>query len=261
MKLTGNTILITGGGSGIGLGLAEEFKRQGNTVIVAGRSASKLEAASAKGLATLTVDMTSAESISEMAKKALKDFPALNVVIHNAGIMKNEKLTSRDPSKIAIETVQTNLLGPILLTNALLPHLLKQSSATVITVTSGLAYVPLILTPTYSATKAAIHSYTESLRYQLKGTSIEVKELVPPYVRTSLMGDRQAQDANAMPLEEFVTEVIQILREQPGVNEILVKRVQPQRMAAHQDADTYRHFFNAQNERLMTARKSEWDAL
>ena len=208
----------------------------------------------------LTVDMTSEDSVRKFAYEALKQFPKLNVVIHNAGIMTNEKLTTSDNSKTAIETIGTNLVGPIVLTNALLPHFLKQTSATIMTVTSGLAYVPLALTPTYSATKAAIHSYTMSLRFQLNGTSVEVKELIPPYVRTSLMGDRQAQDANAMPLEEFVNEVISIIRENPKAAEIAVKRVQPQRTAGHDEAK-YQEFFGKQNEMIMAARKKEWDAL
>jgi uncharacterized oxidoreductase len=261
MNLSGNTILITGGGSGIGLALAEEFKRLGNEVIVAGRSQSKLKDAKAKGLHILTVDMTDEKSIEGLASQVISQFPSINVVIHNAGIMVNEKLVSRNNSKTAAETVATNFLGPIQLTNALLPHFLKQKSAVIMTVTSGLAYVPLSLTPTYSATKAAIHSYTQSLRYQLRGTSVEVKELVPAYVRTSLMGDRQAQDANAMPIEEFVAEVISILREQPNGEEILVKRVQPQRMAGYEGPGKYAEFFNKQNDTVMSVRKKEWDAL
>lgn len=260
MNIGGNTILITGGGSGIGLGLAERFKSCGNEVIVAGRSLDKLEAARAKGLHTLTVDMASEASIRAMAAGALKKYPALNVVIQNAGMMANEKLMSSTDSSTAVETVASNLLGPIHLNTALLPHLLQQKSATIMTVTSGLAFVPLAMTPTYSATKAAIHSYTQSLRYQLKGTSVEVKELVPPYVRTGLMGDRQANDPNAMPLEDFIDEVFAILERQPEVEEILVKRVLPQRLAGF-DPTAYGEVFQKQNEMVMAARKKEWDAL
>ncbi len=136
----------------------------------------------------------------------------------------------------------------------------EEENATIITVTSGLAFVPLVMTPSYSATKAAIHSYTQSLRYQLKETSIQVKELVPPYVRTSLMGDRQASDLNAMPLDEFVSEVIAILRENPESEEILVKRVYAQRFAGI-DLPTYETFFKKQNETVMSARKKKWDEL
>jgi uncharacterized oxidoreductase len=260
MDLHGNTLLITGGGSGIGLALAEEFRRLGNQVVVAGRSQARLEVAKAKGLKVLPVDMTSEESIKAFASQVIAEYPALNVMIHNAGVMANEKLTSRDNSKIATETIATNLLGPIYLTNALLPHFLKQKVATIMTVTSGLAFVPLVMAPSYSATKAAIHSYTQSLRYQLKDTAVEVIELVPPYVRTSLMGERQANDPNAMPPEEFVSETISILRDQPHVEEILVKRVRPQRFAGF-DLSKYEEFFKQQNETLLTVRRKEWDAL
>jgi uncharacterized oxidoreductase len=261
MNLKGNTILITGGGSGIGLALAEEFRRLGNDVIIAGRSKSKLSVAESKGLHALTVDMTSEESISAMAKEAIVKYPTLNIVIHNAGIMINEKLTTSNNSKTATDTITTNVLGPIWLTNSLLPHLLKQKASTIITVTSGLAYAPLVMTPSYSASKAAIHSYTQSLRYQLQGTSVEVKELVPPYVRTSLMGERQAADENAMPLEEFISEVFSILREQPMVEEILVKRVLPQRSSSYEGESKYQEFFKKLNDTLMGARKKEWNAL
>jgi uncharacterized oxidoreductase len=261
MDLQGNTMLITGGGSGIGLALAEQFRQLGNEVIVAGRSPDKLENAQAKGLKISTVDMGDEASIRALASQLVAQYPALNVVIHNAGVMVNEKLTSRDNSKVAAETVAANLLGPIYLTNALLPHFLKQESATIILVTSGLAYVPLAMTPTYSATKAAIHSYTQSLRYQLQGTAVEVKELVPPYVRTGLMGERQASDPNAMPLEEFVGEVMAILRDEPDTEEILVKRVLPQRLAGSDDLSKYTAFFKKQNDTLMSIRKKEWDDL
>ena len=259
MKTNGNAILITGGGSGIGLALALEFKKRGNQVIVAGRSPAKLEAASAQGLHTFSVDMNDEGSIKNLAKESLKTLPDLNVVIHNAGIMMNEKVTTGDTSKIAEDTILTNLLGPIRLNNALLPSLMERPSATIMTVTSGLAYVPLAMTPTYCATKAAIHSYTQSLRYQLKSTSVRVLELVPPYVRTSLMGDRQAADQNAMPLGDFVTEVFTQL--ETDAEEILVERVKAQRNAAYQGAEHYAGFFNTQNERLMAARKQEWDKL
>ncbi|RZA05792.1 MAG: SDR family NAD(P)-dependent oxidoreductase [Proteobacteria bacterium] len=261
MHLSGNTILITGGGSGIGLGLAEEFKRLGNEVIVAGRTRAKLKDAEAKGLHALTVDMNDEKSIAQLAAEATAKFPALNVVIHNAGIMINEKLIRANNAQIAKDTIATNLTGPILLTSALLPHLEKQKSAAIITVTSGLAYVPLVLAPTYSASKAAIHSYTMSLRYQLRDTNIEVKELIPPYVRTALMGARQAEDANAMPLDEFITEVFSILRERPEAEEIAVKRAHPQVKAAFAGEEKYLEFFNTQSENLMRARKAEWEAL
>jgi uncharacterized oxidoreductase len=261
MKLQNQTILITGGGSGIGLGLAEAFCGLGNTVIVAGRTPSKLEAAKSKGLETFTVDMTNAASIERLAADTLRKFPSLNCVIHNAGIMVNEKLSKGNSSKAAEDTVLTNLLGPMRLTNALLPHLLQQESATIFTVTSGLAFIPLAMTPTYCATKAAVHSYTESLRYQLRNTSIEVKEIVPPYVRTSLMGERQASDPNAMPLEAYIEEVMAILKKNPDAEEIVVQNAAPFRDASYQGKDHYQELFMKRNDFFFNARKKEWDAL
>lgn len=258
MKLTGNTLLITGGGSGIGLALAEEFSRLGNKVIVAARSARKLELAAKKGLEQLPVNMSARESIESLARTVVSRFPALNVVIHNAGIMKNENLRTTNTADIAVETIATNLTGPILLTAALLPHLLKQADATIMTVSSGLAFVPLAMTPTYSATKAAIHSYTQSLRYQLKDTPIRVVELVPPYVQTELMGSRQLHDPAAMPLAEFIAEVMEALKTQPAAPEILVKRVQPLRFAASQGQEKYAAVYREMNDRVSAARASEF---
>jgi len=258
MKMSGNTILITGGGSGIGLALGEEFLRLGNEVIVAARSARKLELAAKKGFEQLPVNMSSRESIESLARTVVTRFPALNVVIHNAGIMKNENLQTTNTSDIAVETIATNLAGPIVLTAALLPHLLEQAEATVMTVTSGLAFVPLAMNPTYSATKAAIHSYTESLRYQLRETRIRVIELVPPYVQTELMGSRQLKDAAAMPLGEFVAEVMSILKSQPGATEILVKRVQALRFAANGGAEKYAAVWQEMNDRVSAARAKEF---
>lgn len=251
MKMTGNTILITGGASGIGLGLAEEFKKLGNEVIVAGRSKNKLELAASKGLKTFTVDMTDIKSIEGLAANVTKEFPRLNVVIHNAGIMKTEGIVEGNFSETAQETVETNLLGPIFLTEALLPHLLKQPDSTLITVSSGLAFVPLAMTPTYCATKAAIHSYSQSLRYQLKNTNVKVLELAPPYVQTKLMGDFQEQDPHAMPLKDFISEVIQILSSGKYVNdEILVGNVMAQRTSGNGGPDAHTAFFTKYNDMM-----------
>jgi len=258
MKMTGNTILITGGGSGIGLALGEEFSRLGNEVIVAARSARKLELAGSKGFKQLPVNMSSRESIESLARTVVTRFPALNVVIHNAGIMKNENLQTTNTSDLAVETIATNLTGPILLTTALLPHLLGQAEATVMTVTSGLGFVPLAMTPTYSATKAAIHSYTQSLRYQLRETRVRVIELVPPYVRTGLMGSRQLSDPAAMPLGEFISEVMSILESQPGATEILVKGVQALRFAASGGPEKYAAVWQELNDRVSAARAREF---
>jgi len=234
MKTSNNTILITGGGSGIGRGLAEAFHRAGNQVIIAGRRQEPLdETTSANpGMKSSTLDANSPESIQAFARKIMAELPELNVLINNAGIMKPEDLTT-DPVDVATAelTVTTNLLGPIRLTAALLPHLKKQPSGTVMMVSSGLAFTPLALTPTYCATKAAIHSYAISLREQLKATSVEVLELAPPYVQTELMGEQQAQDPRAMPLDRFIQEVMQIIQDDPPRGEILVENVLPLRRA------------------------------
>ena len=244
MKLTGNTILITGGGSGIGRGLAEAFQALGNTVIIAGRRQQALEETTSAnpGMRSAQLDIESAESIRAFAATMAKEYPALNVVIHNAGIMRPENLLEQaEDLKDAEAIITTNLLGPIRLTAALLPQLKKQPAATIMTVSSGLAYLPMALTPTYCATKAAIHSYSMTLRYQLRGTKVEVLELVPPYVQTELMGSRQANDPRAMPLKDYIAETMKILKEQPEAKEILVQRVLPLRFA-EKNGDVYEAF-------------------
>jgi len=256
MKTTGNTILITGGGSGIGRGLAEAFHALGNQVIISGRGQQALDATTAAnpGMKALTVDLADAADIREFAARLTEEFPALNAVIHNAGIMSPEKLRAHAADVADSEAmITTNLLGPIRLTAALLPHLEKQPNATVMTVSSGLAFLPLAMTPTYCATKAAIHSYTQSLRYQLKDTSVEVIELIPPYVQTHLMGDHQASDPRAMPLAEFIAEVMEILTTQPAATEIRVKRVLPLRFAAEAGEETYQQTFLGFNNAMSTA--------
>ena len=232
MKLTGNTILITGGGSGIGRALAEAFQALGNTVVIAGRRQQALDATTAAnpGMRSVQLDIDSAEAIRSFGAKMAKEYPALNVVIHNAGIMRPENLLEQpDELTDAEAMITTNLLGPIRLTAALLPQLKKQPAATILTVSSGLAYLPMAMTPTYCATKAAIHSYSLTLRYQLKATNVEVLELVPPYVQTELMGNAQANDPRAMPVKDYIAETMKILKEQPETKEILVERVLPLR--------------------------------
>ena len=165
--------------------------------------------------------------------------------------MRNEALLTGVAAD-AEATIATNLLGPIRLTAALLPHLEKQPRATIMTVSSGLAFVPLAMNPTYCATKAAIHSYTQSLRYQLRNTSIQVLELVPPYVQTELMGARQASDPTAMPLKDFIVETMQILRSSPEATEICVERVKPLRFA--EASGHYDDFFKKLNDAITAAR-------
>jgi len=223
MNLTGNTILITGGGSGIGLALAHGFHQRGNTVIIAGRRKSALDAATAAnpGMKSLVLDTADPSSIASAAETLTRDFPRLNAVLNNAGIMRPEDVKAGATAD-AEAIVATNLLGPIRLTAALMPHLLKQPSATILNVSSGLAFVPLAMTPTYCATKAAIHSYTQSLRYQLKDTAIKVLEIIPPWVATELMGETPT-DPRAMPLDAFIAETMQILA--TDAEEICVQNV------------------------------------
>ncbi|MBM2615886.1 SDR family NAD(P)-dependent oxidoreductase [Actinoplanes sp. LDG1-06] len=231
MNITGNTVFIPGATSGIGLGLALRLRDKGNTVIVGGRRTDVLArlAEEHPGLGTVEIDTTDPASIEAAAASVLARYPSLDALITMAGIMRPEDL--RDPGFLATAeaTVETNLLGPIRLIAAFLPALLARPSATVITVTSGLAYVPLPLTPTYNATKAAVHSFTESLRVQLAGSSVQVIELVPPAVRTSLMN--QENSPIAMPLDDYLDETVGLLEKQPDAQQILVERVRWQRDA------------------------------
>ena len=251
MKSTQNTILITGGGSGIGRGLAEALHALGNQVLIAGRGSKNLDATTAAnpGMKSLTVDMTDAGSIQSFAAQVIENYPQINVLINMAGVMRPENLLApEDGIPDAEATIATNLLGPMRLTAALLSTLQKQNHATIMNVTSGLAFLPLALTPTYCATKAAIHSYTQSLRYQLQGTSVEVLELIPPYVATTLMGEHQAHDPNAMPLNEYIAEVMEILKAEPTPAEICVKRALPLRFAAEGGQAKYDEFLHAFND-------------
>src|ERR1700731_3218557 len=253
MKMTGNTILITGGGSGIGRGLAQAFHKLGNQVIIAGGGKKNLdETISANpGMKSVTLDVADPKHIQSFAEKVTKDYPSLNVLINMAGMMQSENLLE-EPFDLstAEKTFTTNLLGPIRLTAALLPSLRKQPRATIMNVSSGLAFVPLAMTPTYCATKAAIHSYTQSLRYQLKSTKVEVVELIPPYVQTTLMGDQMAEDPRAMPLKEFIDEVMSILQSQSDAKEICVKKVYPLRFAAEGGQRKYEEFFEQFNDAM-----------
>jgi uncharacterized oxidoreductase len=227
MKLTGNTIFITGGGSGIGRGLAEALHRKGNTVIVAGRrKASLVEVAKANpGMHWVELDIDDSASVSAVAKKLVAEHPQLNVLINNAGIMRTDDVSSPVDDELLVSTLTTNLMGPIRLTGALIEHLKKQKAAAIVNNTSGLAFTPLALAAVYSSTKAALHSYTLSLRYKLRGTSVQVLELAPPWVQTDLLNSKN--EPRAMPLAEFIDEAMQLLA--TGAEEILVSRVRPLR--------------------------------
>ena len=233
MKMNGNTILITGGGSGIGRGLAEAFHKLGNQVIISGRRQDALDAVTAAnpGMASLPLDIADKASIEAFAAAALARFPTLNVLINNAGIMQMEDVKgSPSAVDIAEAEIATNLLGTIRVSAALLPHLLAQPDSTLATVSSGLAFVPLAATPAYSATKAAIHSWSMAMRHQLKDTSVAVVEIAPPYVQTELLGPQQATDPHAMPLAAFIAETMALL--ETGAPETIVEFCKPLRFAA-----------------------------
>jgi len=225
MQISGNTILVTGGNSGLGRRFAEEFAKRGNKVIITGRKQETIDevVAATPGIIGYVLDVTDARAIKDFAAKVVVEHPDLNVAIHNAGIMAAEDLTEPDLTE-AEDILITNLLGPIRLIAALMPHFLNRQAATIMTVSSGLAFVPLAKTPTYNATKAAIHSYSLSLREQLKDTNVEVIEIVPPGVQTQLMPG-QADDPRAMPLEDYIAETMAIFEQRPTPSVNAVQRV------------------------------------
>lgn len=222
MKPSGNTILITGGTSGIGLGLALRFHQAGNKVIVAGRRKDLLHQIITEhpGIESIELDVADQGSITRASETMAAKYPDLNVLVNNAGIMLGENILKPASQKIAEESVTINLLGTIRMVYAFLPQLVAKDDAVIVNVTSALAFVPLPATPTYNATKAAIHSFTESLRVQLSETSVSVAEVAPPGVRTSLFGQQNSD--RAMPLEDFLTEALALLHTEPTPREIIV---------------------------------------
>jgi uncharacterized oxidoreductase len=231
MKTTGNTIFIPGATSGIGLGMALRFHALGNKVIIGGRRQTLLDTIVAEhpGIGAVTVDTADPTSILRASEEVMTRFPDTNVLINMAGIMLPEDYGSADFLSVAEATVATNLLGPIRLVAAFSAFLASKTDSTIMNVSSGLAFVPLPLTPTYNATKAAIHSLSVALRVQFANTSIKVLELAPPAVQTALLN--QENSPTSMPLEEFLDEVMGILQTQPDATEILVERVKFLRFA------------------------------
>ncbi|TMR11612.1 SDR family NAD(P)-dependent oxidoreductase [Nonomuraea turkmeniaca] len=225
MNIDGNTIFIPGATSGIGLALAVRLQAMGNTVVIGGRRTDLLEHLAAEyGLGTVRIDTADPASIAEATADVIGRYPDLNVLVAMAGIMRVEDWTTPGFLADAEATVTTNLLGPIRLIAALTEHLRTRPGATIITVSSGLAHAPLRITPTYNATKAAIHMLSETLRLQLAPAGVQVIELVPPSVRTALLPGQETSDF-AMPLDEFADEVMTLLKTRPDAAEILVERV------------------------------------
>ena len=235
MQLTGNTILVTGGTSGIGRGLAEAFHRLGNTVVVTGRRSHLLDEITAAnpGMIGLPLDVQDPAAIDGLTARVRKQMPTLNVLVNNAGITRFESLTTGSVDlSISRAIIETNIMGVLHMTAALLPALRKQPKATIVTTTSGLGFVPRNNFPTYCATKAFLHSWLQSLRVQLRGSSVEVLELPPPYVQTALGGPDQLTDPRAVPLTDYIDEVMRLLADpNPPGGEILVERVKGERWA------------------------------
>lgn len=248
MKISGNTILITGGGSGIGRGLAEALQKEGNTIIIAGRRPEMLDktAADNPGMITVKLDVTDIESIKTVSAQIVKNYPDLNVLINNAAIMRTENLLDSEEMHDAEDIITTNLLGPMRMTTALLPNFLKQPYAAIINISSGLGFVPLAMTPTYCATKAALHSYSETLRFQLGKTNIQVIEIIPPAVRTKLQGGRVIE--HAMLLNDFIAETMDILNAKPDACELCVEQVKMLRFA--EASGKYDEVFRMINQRM-----------
>jgi len=220
MKMDGNTILITGGGSGIGRGLAAAFHQRGNQVIITGRRLSRLQAVcdANPGMTPVELDIRDPEAVKRVTAQIVVEHPELNVLVNNAGIMELDDVAGPVDEELLVATVTTNLGGPIRMSGALVGHLRKQKDAVIINVSSILAFVPLAPTAAYSATKAALHSYTLSQRYKLREIGIRVIELAPPWVRTDLLNS--LEEKRAMPLEAFIEATMAMLA--TDADEVLV---------------------------------------
>jgi uncharacterized oxidoreductase len=203
MNLSNNTILITGGTSGIGLEMVKQLTALKNTILITGRDATKLEKAKKQfpQIHTFQSDVSDPAAITALYEKVTKEFPDLNILINNAGIMKTINFHSADDNLTELtKEIDINLKGPIQMTKKFLPHLKKKSAAAIMNVSSGLAFVPLPVSPVYCATKAALHSFTLSLRVQLKNTQVKVFELAPPATQTEILAGFNADDMKGVPI-------------------------------------------------------------
>jgi uncharacterized oxidoreductase len=226
MNLTGNTIFITGGGSGVGRGLAEALYKLGNKVIISGRRKSRLDAVvkANPGIEAFNLDIVDPASTKAVARKLIVEHPDLNVLINNAGIMEPDQAAVIIDDKLLVLTAATNLLGPIRLTSALVDQM-KSRRGVIMYNTSVLVFVPMAATAVYSATKAALHSYVLSQRFLLRDSGVRVLEIAPPWVRTELMNSQEAEQA--MPLDQFIDETLNVLA--TDAHEILVEGAKPLR--------------------------------
>jgi uncharacterized oxidoreductase len=229
MDITNRTVFIAGATSGIGLELARRFAAAGSTVIAGGRRTDLLGKIAAEGFATVEIDVTDQASVDRARDTVLDAHPDLDTVMTMSGVMLVEDL--RDPAHFAAaeQTVATNLLGTIRVIDAFTPHLIARGAGTVITVSSGIGFLPFPLMPTYAASKAGVHAYSEALRAQLDGTGVEVAELVPPAVAT--LPEHAQRNPRALPLADFATEVMDLLQASPTPHEILVRGVLMHRWA------------------------------
>lgn len=229
MDIRSRNIFIAGATSGIGLELARRFAAAGSTVIVGGRRTDLLGQVAAEGLATVEIDVTDQDSVDQARDTILRGWPDLDAIVTMSGVMIPEDL--RDPAHFgtAETTIDTNLLGTIRVIDAFTPHLIARGAGTVITVSSGIGFLPFPLMPTYAASKAGVHAYSEALRAQLDGTGVEVAELVPPAV--AITSEHARLNPRALPLVEFATEVMDLLQAEPTPHEILVRGVLMHRWA------------------------------
>ena len=246
MKTEGNVILITGGGSGIGRGLAEALHRLGNKVIISGRRKGHLQKTleANPGMDSIELDVTDPESIRGAAEELISKYPTLNVLINNAGIMLIDDASTLVDDELVTSTIETNLIGPIRMTGALIEHLKKQDSAAVLMVSSVLGFTPMAMTAVYSSTKAALHSYTQSLRFKLRHSRVRVLEVIPPWVRTELLNS--SEEPRAMPLDEFLKGTMAALATE--ANEIMVPRAKFLRDQAGPNEAAFVATFNEQLE-------------
>ncbi|WP_448952447.1 SDR family oxidoreductase [Labrys neptuniae] len=249
MKMTGNTILVTGGTSGIGRALAEAFHDRGNRVIITGRRPALLKeiAANRPGLVAMPLDLVDPASLARLMREVGACFPELNVLIANAGMSRTEDMTAPGWNVATAQSIiDTNIMGVLHVTAAFLPILKTRPNATIMATSSNLAFIPRADFPAYCASKAFLHSWLQSLRHQLRTVPVEVLELAPPYVQTQLTGERQASDPRAMPVVDYVAEVMQLIEagEHPR-GEVLVERDRARRWAEREGC--YEAMFAAMN--------------